>query len=182
MTSVMLLVEEREAAARARAEELRTEAERVLAELAEAEAVLERRMIATAELAETLAGRDEMPDEPAAPVCEATEVVTAPVVGSVVPRWHAAATVEALSVDYRRIVELVEAEPGAGEGISAKGLAERLGLEAVPAKIEGVRSKAKRLVERGWLTASPTGRFMPREPIATALRTAGTPSGRGGGS
>ncbi|WP_053731242.1 hypothetical protein [Streptomyces sp. WM6378] len=128
-------------------------------------------MIATAELAETLAGRDEMPDGPAAPV-----------VGSVVPRWHAPATEEALSVDCRRIVELVEAEPGAGEGISAKELAERLGLEAVPAKTEGVRSKAKRLVERDWLTASPTGRFMPREPVATAHRTAGTPSGRGGGS
>lgn len=85
-------------------------------------------------------------------------------------------------MDYRRIVELVEAEPGAGEGISAKELAERLGLEAVPAKTEGVRSKAKRLVERGWLSASPAGRFMPREPIATAHRTAGTPSGRGGGS
>ncbi|GCB53484.1 hypothetical protein SNL152K_10841 [Streptomyces sp. NL15-2K] len=43
MTSVMGLLEEREAAARVRAEELRAEAERVLAQLAEAEGVLERR-------------------------------------------------------------------------------------------------------------------------------------------
>ncbi|KIE22752.1 hypothetical protein LK08_33530, partial [Streptomyces sp. MUSC 125] len=39
VTSVMALVEGREAAARVRAEELRVEAERVLAELAEAEAL-----------------------------------------------------------------------------------------------------------------------------------------------
>ncbi|WKX14074.1 hypothetical protein [Streptomyces sp. NL15-2K] len=43
VTSVMGLLEEREAAARVRAEELRAEAERVLAQLAEAEGVLERR-------------------------------------------------------------------------------------------------------------------------------------------
>ncbi|WP_345037699.1 hypothetical protein [Streptomyces sannanensis] len=52
MTSVMGLPEEREAAARVRAEEVRAETERVLAELAEAEAeaVLERRVIARTEL------------------------------------------------------------------------------------------------------------------------------------
>ncbi|MEU8521202.1 hypothetical protein [Streptomyces sp. NBC_01216] len=58
VTSVMALVEEREAAVRGRAEKLRAEAERVLAELAEAEALLERRVIAAAEFAEALAGRD----------------------------------------------------------------------------------------------------------------------------
>ncbi|WP_371666674.1 hypothetical protein OG985_45785 [Streptomyces sp. NBC_00289] len=42
----------------------------------------------------------------------------------------------------------------------------RLGLELVPAKIEGMRSKAKRLVERGWLASSPSGRFRPRVPSA----------------
>ncbi|WP_432129965.1 hypothetical protein [Streptomyces tendae] len=31
-----------------------------------------------------------------------------------------------------------------------------LGLEAVPAKVEGVRSKAKRPVTRGWLTEAFT--------------------------
>ncbi|ARP69152.1 hypothetical protein LK07_04535 [Streptomyces pluripotens] len=187
VTSVMALVEGREAAARVRAEELRVEAERVLAELAEAEALLERRVIATAELAETLAGREVMLEEGAAPVGEAAAVVVAdtakaPVAGSVVPRWYAGATVLALSADYRRIVELVEAEPGAGEGISAKELAGRLGLAAVPAKTEAVRSKARRLAERGWVTALPSGRFTPREPTVPARAGAGMPSGRGGGS
>ncbi|MEV8529405.1 hypothetical protein AB0451_35585 [Streptomyces sp. NPDC052000] len=187
VTSVMALVEEREAAARVRVEDLRAGAERVLAELADAEAVLERRVIATAELAETLAGRDAMLEEPAAPVGEATTATVAdtarvPVAGSIVPRWHAGATVQALAVDYRRIVELVETEPDNGEGVSAKELAGRLGLEAVPAKIEGVRSKAKGLAERGWLTASATGRFTPREPTAPAPLAGGMPSGQGGGS
>ena len=52
MPSVMGLLEEWEAAARVRAEELRAEMERITAELADAEAVLERRMIARTELAE----------------------------------------------------------------------------------------------------------------------------------
>lgn len=55
MASVMGLLEARETAARVRVDELREEAGRVLAELAEAEAVLERRAIARAELTEALA-------------------------------------------------------------------------------------------------------------------------------
>lgn len=65
MTSVMWLVEEREASARARAEDLRVQAEQILAELAEVEAVLERRMIAREELAETLAARAGQAEVPA---------------------------------------------------------------------------------------------------------------------
>ncbi|MEU2135474.1 hypothetical protein [Streptomyces sp. NPDC018352] len=185
MPSVMGLLEEREAAARVRAEELRVAMERIVAELADAEAVLERRVIARTELAEALAGGGEETQAPPAGVREAPAVskkVPAPVAGSVVPRWHEAATVDALAVDYRRIVELVESGAGDGEGVSAKQLAAVLQLELVPAKIEGVRSKARRLAERGWLAASPTGRFTPREPTSTAHASSGMPSGRGGGS
>ncbi|MFC9931535.1 hypothetical protein [Streptomyces sp. NPDC127190] len=67
-----------------------------------------------------------------------------------------------LASEYRRIVELVQAKPGDGERVSAKELAARLDLPLVPAKIEGARSRAKRLVERGSLVASPSGRFMRR--------------------
>ncbi|MFF3469294.1 hypothetical protein [Streptomyces sp. NPDC002619] len=52
--SVMGLLEARESAARVRVEELRAETDRVRAELAEAEVVLERRVVALAELAEAL--------------------------------------------------------------------------------------------------------------------------------
>ncbi|MFF0062106.1 hypothetical protein ACFYRC_11205 [Streptomyces sp. NPDC005279] len=185
MASVMGLLEERETAARVRVEDLQAQADRILAELDVAEAVLERRVIARAELSEALAAGDAAD----APVCEvqapappAAEERKAPVAGSIVPRRGEGATLQALAPDYRRIVELVESGPGDGEGVSAKEMTARLELELVPAKIEGVRSRMKRLVERDWLTASPSGRFMPRQPTGTARSAAGTPGGRGGGS
>ncbi|MGP3979514.1 hypothetical protein [Streptomyces sp. KR80] len=55
MASVMGLLGAREADARVRVEALRAEADRILAKLQQAEAVLDRRGIARAELAEALA-------------------------------------------------------------------------------------------------------------------------------
>ncbi|MEC4021028.1 hypothetical protein [Streptomyces sp. H27-D2] len=183
MTSVMGLLEERETAARVRAEELRAEVERVTDELGEAEAVLERRVIARVELAEALAAPAEEADAVVPGPREVqVEVEKVPLAGSIVPRWRQGVTLEALAPDYRRIIELVESGAGGDEGVSAKELAARLELPLVPAKIEGVRSRAKRLVEREWLLASPTGRFTPRQPTAPVLGLSGQPGGRGGGS
>jgi hypothetical protein len=171
VASVMGLLEERETAARAAVEELQAEAERILAELGVAEAVLERRVIARVELAEALAAGDDAADPPRleVPVAEPpARVDKVPVAGATVVRRREGMPVQALAPEYRRIVELLQAEPGEGEGVSAKELAARLGLELVPAKIEGVRSRAKRLVEREWLRASPSGRFMPRASAAPA--------------
>lgn len=56
---------------------------------------------------------------------------------------------------------VLEKEAG-GVGLRAGELAGRLGLESVPAKVEGVRSKAKRLVERGWWAEERPGVFTPR--------------------
>jgi hypothetical protein len=185
VASVMGLLEDREAVARVRVEELQAEADRILAELAEAEAVLERRAIARAELAEALAapgdGADAAVQEAPDPVPEA-RAVKVPVAGSIVPHFGEGMTVEALAPDYRRIVELVESPPEAGEGVSAKEIASGLGLELVPAKIEGVRSKARRLAERGWLAVSPSGRFTPRQSTQAAPAGPGKLSGQGGDS
>ncbi|MEW2417841.1 hypothetical protein AB0953_29570 [Streptomyces sp. NPDC046866] len=129
----MGLLEARETAAQVRLEELREQAERVLAELAEAEAVLERRAIARMELAEALAAPEPEAEQPpeAAPA-----VARAPVAGSVVPHWQEGLTVEALSPDYQRLVGVLEAEAEAGgTGLRAGALAGRLGLEVVPAKV-----------------------------------------------
>lgn len=170
MASVMGLLEERETAARAAVEELQAEADRILAELGVAEAVLERRVIARVELAEALAAGDAA-DPPRLEVqvgAPPAHVDKVPVAGATVVRRREGMTVEALAPEYRRLVDLLQAEPGDGEGVSAKELAARLGLELVPAKIEGVRSRAKRLVEREWLRASPSGRFMPRASAAPA--------------
>jgi hypothetical protein len=64
--------------------------------------------------------------------------------------------VEVLPSDYRDIVEVVADAPGA---VRAKQIAPRIGLPVSAAKIEGTRSKLKRLVERGWLDEDTPGLF-----------------------
>ncbi|MER8062596.1 MULTISPECIES: hypothetical protein [unclassified Streptomyces] len=187
MASVMGLLEEREAVARVRVEELQAEADRILSELAAAELVLERRAIARAELAEALAAPGDAADAAVQEALEAVplpeaKAVKVPIAGSIVPHVGEGMTVEVLAPGYRRIVELVASSPGGDEGASAKEIAFGPGLELVPAKIEGVRSKARRLAERGWLAVSPAGRFTPRQSTATAPAGAGKLSGPGGGS
>src|SRR2546430_17091935 len=76
----------------------------------------------------------------------------APVAGSIVPHRQEGMTAAALSPDYRKIVELLESGPAIGEeGVSAEEMAARLGLELVPAKIAGVRSRANRRSDRDWV-------------------------------
>lgn len=74
--------------------------------------------------------------------------------GPVLPHWRVGLTLEVLAPDYQRLGGGLEAEAG-GSGLRARELAGRLGLEAGPAKVEGVRSKGKRLVARGWLAGRP---------------------------
>lgn len=71
-----------------------------------------------------------------------------PAAGSVVPHRRVDLTWEVLAPDYQRLVGVLEAEAG-GSGLRARELAVQLGLEAARAKAEGLRSKGKRLVERG---------------------------------
>ncbi|MFE2249313.1 hypothetical protein [Streptomyces lavendulae] len=84
----------------------------------------------------------------------------APVTGLLEARETAVQVrVEELREEAERVLaELAEAEAEAGgSGLRARRLAGRLGLELVPAKVEGVRSKVKRLVERGWLAEERPG-------------------------
>jgi hypothetical protein len=163
------LLEDRERAARVVAEELRAEAERILAELDEAEMVLERRVIAVEELVEALAVPEEAEDAPATDAAgqNSASLVAgkAPVAGSMVPQWREGMTAASLSPEYRKIVELLESEARLdrdGEGMQAKEIAARLGLELVPAKIEGVRSRARRLAGRDWVERTSAGWFRQR--------------------
>lgn len=65
-----------------------------------------------------------------------------------------------LSPDYQRIMTVVADRGRAGGGdVTCQEITAALGLEVVAAKVEGVRSKAKRLAERGWLTEAAPGRF-----------------------
>ncbi|MGX1541189.1 hypothetical protein [Streptomyces adustus] len=67
-------------------------------------------------------------------------------------------TASVLAVDYQHIVGLLESDVGR-EGMRSQQLAAALGLQVVPAKVEGVRSKAKRLAERGWIRQVRPGVF-----------------------
>jgi hypothetical protein len=144
----MGLLEERERAARQRVEVLQ-------AGLREAEAVLERFVIAREMVGQVLAeprcGR-------AAPVV--AEARSAPVAGAVpgsVPVWLDGLDASVLALDYRRIMKALGGS--GGEAMDCRQLASALGLEPVPAKVEGVRSKAKRLAARGWLAENRPGMF-----------------------
>ncbi|MDH2390635.1 hypothetical protein QCN29_17935 [Streptomyces sp. HNM0663] len=69
-------------------------------------------------------------------------------------------TASVLPADYQRIMSVLESEAGR-EGMRCQQLAAALGLQADPAKVEGLRSKAKHLVERGWALQARPGVFTP---------------------
>lgn len=73
-----------------------------------------------------------------------------------------------LAPDYQRIVGVLEERRSAGKGpVKAREIAVELGLATTPAKVEGVRSKARRLAERGWLLLEASGMFSAgRRPVA----------------
>ncbi|MFB7499312.1 hypothetical protein ACFC09_32280 [Streptomyces sp. NPDC056161] len=152
--SVMGLLEERECAARQRVEALK-------AELREAEAAWERFVIARETVGEVLVeprgGGDVLPVVVAG---ERPVQVAAAVPGSVVPYWQAGLAATVLAPDCWRIMEVLAGGSGTrGEAMDCRQLAAAVGLEPVPAKVEGVRSKARRLAARGWLADERPGLF-----------------------
>ncbi|WP_405680857.1 hypothetical protein OG239_02775 [Streptomyces sp. NBC_00868] len=155
MVSVLGLLEAKETTAREVIERLREEADRVPAELGEAEGRLERLVIARETVGEVLNG-------PAVPAREATvkDADTVPAGVMVVPRRREGLSPRVLPEEYQRVMALLEAGAAAG-GVRARDLTVALGREAVPAKIECVRSTAKRLVARGWAVEATPGVFAP---------------------
>jgi hypothetical protein len=155
------MLEEREAAARVRVEGLREEVARLAEVLEAAEIELDRRVIAREELLEALAV--SAAESPAVTTTEAEEEAApslAPVPGSTVPPWRDGLPVTVLTPDYQRILGVLEERAPAGQGPpKAKEIAVGLGLATMPAKVEGVRSKARRLAERGWLRQETSGAF-----------------------
>ncbi|MFJ3975879.1 hypothetical protein [Streptomyces sp. NPDC090021] len=159
------MLEERESAARVRVEGLREEAARLAEVLEAAEIELDRRVIAREELVEALAASAA---ESTAVTGAEQETVPSPVPGSVVPPWRDGLPVSVLAPDYQRILGVLEERRSAGKGpVKAKEIAVELGLQATPGKVEGVRSKARRLAERGWLLLEASGMFSAgRRPVA----------------
>ena len=152
MPSVMGLLEERERGARQRVEVLQ-------GELREAEAAWERFVIARETVGQVLAEHPEPAPVPAA--AERAIPVLGAVPRSVVPVRSQGLAASVLAPDYRRIMDILASRDESGEGaMDCRQLAAALGLERVPAKVEGVRSKAKRLAARGWLTEASPGMFI----------------------
>ncbi|WTP39001.1 hypothetical protein OG258_52745 [Streptomyces mirabilis] len=145
MASVLGMLEEREAAARVRVEGLREEVARLAEVLEAAEIELDRRVIARGELVQVLAASAA---ETTAVTRTAQETVPSPVPGSVVPRWRDGLPVTVL--DHQRILDMLAERRSAGKGpVKAREIAGELGLGTTPAKVEGVRSKARRLALPG---------------------------------
>ncbi|NEC92657.1 hypothetical protein G3I71_44530 [Streptomyces sp. SID12501] len=169
MASVLGMLEERETVARVRVEGLREEVARLAGVLEAAEIELDRRVIAREELVEALAASAaETTAVTGAESEQKTLPSPAPVPGSIVPPWREGLPVTVLAPDYQRILGVLDERQPAGQGpLKAREITVELGLVTTPAKVEGVRSKARRLAERGWLVQETSGMFSAgRLPVA----------------
>ncbi|MFG2525136.1 hypothetical protein [Streptomyces sp. NPDC048527] len=149
VASVLGLLEAQEASARERAERLRSELE-------DAEREVERLATAREMVSQVLSQTEEKGSQDAVACPDAPRAV--PKRGSVVPHRREGLDVRVLAPDYQRIMSVLASRTPQG-GLRAKDLAQLLELELVPAKIEGLRAKLKRLVERGWVVRSGSGMF-----------------------
>lgn len=169
MPSVVGLLEQHERAARRRVDALREEADRIQAELAMAEQEWSEWTIARERVGAVLSapGSDSADivatDVPEGVVTGAeVEASPPPVVKarSQVPMWREGLAGTALSADYQRIQTALTDRIRLGQGpLTCQEMATAFGMDVVPAKVEGLRSKAKRLVARGWLAEPAPGRF-----------------------
>lgn len=81
--------------------------------------------------------------------------------------WRVGLAWSALSADYQRILQALADRGRLGQGpLTCKEMASCFGLDPVPAKIEALRSKAKRLTARGWLAEPAPGRFTLAKAVA----------------
>jgi uncharacterized coiled-coil protein SlyX len=152
MGSLFDELERREAAARAEAEELRGQIAELTERLARAEERLSRLVITRETVEEVLGSAAEVP--PVSPAGQPAGTAAAgsgqsPVTGVVtVPAWQAGLEVSVLPGDYRDLLEVAE---DAGRPLRAAQIAAAAGLSTDRGKVETLRGKLKRLVERGWL-------------------------------
>jgi hypothetical protein len=157
MVSVDALLDEHEVAIRAQVEELREEAARVAVALALAEQELKHVSITRATLAAVLSGRGQWVEWGQQAGDPGTQGPAGSVGGSaMVPAYGPDLAEAHLPDEYRRVYLAVR---GAAGGARAKELAGALGLEPVPAKVEGLRHKVKRLASCGWICESAPGVF-----------------------
>ncbi|MEV6029280.1 hypothetical protein [Streptomyces sp. NPDC052036] len=171
MPSVVGLLEQHELAARRRVDGLREEADRIQAELAAAEQewqewVIARRRVGAVLTPDTGTAAVEVAQEPRDTDAQAV-VRNAAKAKSQVPVWREGLAWPALSADYQRILRVTADRARLGQGpVTCQEMAAAFGMDVVPTRVEALRSKAKRLVARGWLAEPATGRFTPARGVA----------------
>ncbi|MCX4460983.1 hypothetical protein OG585_48520 (plasmid) [Streptomyces sp. NBC_01340] len=143
------LIEElhREAAARDEAAGLRREIEALNERLAEAEERLARLEIARETVAEILGEADADHVEAAAAMALVMTADASSVGVLTVPPWRPGVAVAVLPKAYQDLVEVLV---DAGHPLRAAQVAAAAGLSTDKSKVEGLRAKLKRLVDRGW--------------------------------
>ncbi len=143
-------LQRREAAAREEAEELRGEIAQLTERLAGVEERLSRLVIARETVDEVLSEAGAVASPAAVPdgAAPSRSGHLSAVGVLAVPPWRAGLEVSALPEACRDLVEVAE---DAGCPLRAVQIAAAAGLSTDKAKVEGLRSKLKRLVERGWL-------------------------------
>jgi hypothetical protein len=167
MASLIEELQRREEAARHEVDELRGEIARLSERLARAEERLARLEITRETVTETLggpgtdetmAGREAEPAAgAAAPAPAGSRLAGGSPVGAVtVPPWRPGVAQSVLPASYRDLLEVLA---DAGRPLRAGGIAAAAGLSTDKSKIEGLRSKLKRLAERGWLAEDGPGLF-----------------------
>ncbi|MEU2774552.1 hypothetical protein ABZ646_16825 [Streptomyces sp. NPDC007162] len=161
MPSVVGLLEQHEVAARRRVDGLCEEADRIQAELAVAEQEWQEWAIARRRVDVVLApaGETEVIEDPHDTDAQLVpRVVAKP--RSQVPVWRQGPAWSVPSVDHQRILAVfAERDRLHQEPLTCQEMAAVFGMDVVPARVEALRSKAKRLVARGWPAEPASGRF-----------------------
>lgn len=171
MASLMEELQRREAAARQEADELRGEIARLTERLARAEERLARLEIARETVVDILggtgagqpAGRE---GEPPAASAGSLAAGGSRVGVVMVPPWRPGLAQSVLPPSYQDLLEVLA---DAGRPLRAGNIAAAAGLSTDKPTVEGLRSKLKRLAERGWLAEDGPGLFtLPRREARDA--------------
>ncbi|WP_371658304.1 hypothetical protein [Streptomyces sp. NBC_00280] len=160
MPSVLGMLEAREKKVREEVARLREEADRVQAALVAAEGVLVKLAAARETVAEVLGEQ----------AGQGGVLPRSVVAGSTVPHWGENAVAQVLAPEYQQILRVLAALEAAG-GMRVKQILAGLRWEATPTRVEGVRSRVKRLAARGWAAEVAPNVF------ASAMTTASAAAG-----
>jgi hypothetical protein len=168
MSSLLEELARRESAVRGRIEEIRERIMELNARLEVEEDQLSRLLITKEMVEEILGDAVTLVEEPAKDAGVAGDVVdaderSAPLGVVTVPPWRPGMQISGLPQAYRDAVEILL---DAGGAMRAGQILSAMGLVDAAAKREGLRSKLKRLVERGWLREDGPGLFVVAAPLA----------------